>query len=202
MIKHQNKVRLLVNIRGCNGAGKSTIPILMMDDPQMYTVTKKYKGKQRKILTVFPTYGWVTLGTYFNKTGGLDVLPNNELILKSVKYAIKHFPDYDILMEGIIASTIYSTYLKLFYEVQSEYGIKVIVMNFLPPFETCLERVYQRNGGKPIKEGYVLSKYRTVERNHERFKADDICSLKIDNSRTFRDNMLKKFLKTCEKYRR
>ena len=66
--------RILVNIRGCNGAGKSTIPMSMMSDPKMFVQELKYSdGKRMGSFTVFPSYGWIALGTYFNKTGGLMV---------------------------------------------------------------------------------------------------------------------------------
>lgn len=193
--------RLLVNIRGCNGAGKSTIPISMMDDPEMYVVTKKYQGKDRKILTIFPTYGWIALGSYHNKTGGMDGFPDKVITQKALWYALKHFPNYSILMEGVLASTVYSTYSEMFKKAEKEFGVTVVILNFLPPFETCLERVYQRNGGKPIKEEAVLTKWKTVNRNVEKFKADGFYSIKIDNSRTPKESMLVKFLKFIEKYK-
>lgn len=120
----------------------------MLDDPDMYVVEKNYKGRPKKILTVFPNYGWVTLGTYFNKTGGLDGFPNKELTIKALWYALKKFPEYNVLLEGVIASTIFSTYADLFHEVQDIYpDMKIVIVNLLPPIEACLERIQQRNGG-------------------------------------------------------
>ena len=194
--------RLLINIRGCNGSGKSTIPMSMMNDPDMYVIEKPYKGKQRKILTVFPTYKWVALGTYFNKTGGLDVFPNNELTQKALWYALKKFPEYDIMMEGVIASTVFSTYSDIFHRVEEKYpNTKVIVFNMLPPFETCLERVYSRNGGKPVKEEQIENKWKIVQRNIQKFKNEGFITLKVDTSRVSKDDMLTKFLKTVNKYK-
>ena len=111
--------RMLVNIRGCNGAGKSTIPMAMMDDPDMFVQELVGSdGKKISALTVFPTYGWVALGTYFNKTGGLDTLKNNEITRMTLYAALDLFPEYDVLMEGIMASTIRSTYIDLFHEIE------------------------------------------------------------------------------------
>lgn len=195
------KNRLLVNIRGCNGAGKSTIPMSMMDDPDRYIIEKPYKGKQKKILTVFPNYKWIVLGTYLNKTGGMDTFPNNELTVKALIYAIKNFPEYDILMEGIMCSTIYSTYKDLFLRVGKEFGLKCVIVNFIPPYEVALERVYERNGGKSIKEDGVKSKYETIKRNHEKFKKDGFKVVKVDTSKILKEDMLSKFLKNIERYR-
>lgn len=194
--------RLLVNIRGCNGSGKSTIPMSMMDDPDMYVIEKPYKGKHKKILTVFPTYKWIALGTYFNKTGGLDVFPNNELTQKALWYALKKFPEYNIMMESVIASTIKSTYVNLFHEVEEKYpDTKIVVMNFVPPLEVCLNRIQKRNGGKPIKEEAVRNKWKIVNRNVQAFKDEGFVSIKVDTSKISKGDMLLTFEEKIEKYK-
>lgn len=198
--------RVLVNIRGCNGAGKSTIPMSMMDDPEMYVheITGS-DGKKISAITVFPTYGWVALGTYFNKTGGLDTFKNNAVTKLTLFAALDGFPEYDVLMEGIMASTIRSTYIDLFHEVEDYYGkkrLKVIVVSLLPPVEVALSRVYSRNGGKPIKEDAVVGKWHTVARNVEAFAEAGFTSVKVNSAKVKKQNMLPAFLKTVDKYRR
>ena len=193
--------RLLVNIRGRNGAGKSTIPISMMSDPRLEIIQKPYKGKTYKVATVFPSFGWVVLGSYLNKTGGLDTFPNNELMFKTLKWILKNYSDYNILMEGIIASTIYSTYRDLFNEIREKCpDTKIVLLFFMPPLETSIQRVYERNGGKPVKEDAIKAKYGMVSRNFEKFKRDGFCVKKIDTSKTPKDRMLTNFLKLCNKY--
>lgn len=176
--------RLLVNIRGCNGSGKSTIPLSMMDDPDLQVIEKPYKGKSRKILTVLPNWGWVVLGSYHNKCGGLDGYPDTDMVKKGVWYALKHYPEYHILMEGVLPSTVFSTYASLFQEIQEKYPEReVIVLNLMPPVEECLRRIQERNGGKPIKEDLVRSKWATVAKNADKFSEAGILSLKWDNSK-------------------
>lgn len=196
--------RVLVNIRGCNGAGKSTIPMSMMDDPEMFVQELVGSdGKKISALTVFPTYGWVALGTYFNKTGGLDTLKNNEVTRMTLYAALDMFPEYDILMEGIMASTIRSTYIDLFHEVEQAYkGLKVIIVSLLPPVEIAISRVYSRNGGKPIKEDAVRGKWETVERNAKYFAEAGFDSIRVNSAKVEKSQMLPAFLKTIEKHRR
>lgn len=175
--------KYLINIRGCNGSGKSTIPLSMMDDVKKYTVEKTYKGKKRIVATVFPTYSWVALGSYHNKCGGLDGYVDTDMIKKGLWYALKQYPEYHILMEGVIPSTVYSTYETLFRQVQQKYPERtVVVVNLLPPLEECLKRIQNRNGGKPIKEDLVSSKWSTVANNADRFSKAGILSVKWDNS--------------------
>lgn len=207
-------MRVLVNIRGCNGAGKSTIPMSMLDDLQLRVEpARKKNGKAvPPFVTVFPSYEWVALGTYYNKTGGMDTFGNkemgtNDMTAMALEYAWMRYPDYDILMEGVIASTVKSTYANLFHEYEQridEEGItprKIIIMSFLPPVNTCIERVYARNGGKPVKEEQIKGKWETVNRNVDYFKNEGFLSLRIDNSRCKKEKMLVNFLKTVEKYR-
>lgn len=196
--------RMLVNIRGCNGAGKSTIPMSMMDDPEMFVQELLGSdGKKISALTVFPTYGWVALGTYFNKTGGLDTLKNNEVTRITLYAALDLFPEYDVLMEGIMASTIRSTYIDLFHEVEDTYkGLKVIIVSLLPPVEIAISRVYKRNGGKPIKEDAVRGKWKTVERNAKYFADAGFDSIRVNSAKVKRSQMLPAFLNTVEKHRR
>ena len=184
--------RIIVNIRGCNGAGKSSIPMSMLDDPDMYVVEKPYKGKTRKIATVFPSYGWIAMGTYFNKTGGLDGFPDTNLTKKTFWYLLKKYPEYNLLMEGVIASTVFSTYAELFKQAQKRYSDReVYVVSLIPPISHCLKRIQKRNGGKPIKEELVASKWRSVRRNVDKFKSEGLMSFTWDNRGALRYGMPK-----------
>jgi len=202
-------MKLLVNIRGTNGAGKSTIPMAMLDDPKMHVVGCGYKAEKpcAPWLTVFPTYGWVALGTYRAKTGGMDTMSTNADIAFALATAWDRYPERDILMEGIIASTIKSTYAELFGNYQSMVDAeevtprKIVIMSFVPPLEVCLSRVQERNGGKPVKEDAIAGKWRTVDRNVQYFKDMGFTSLRIDNSNIKKESMFKNFLRTCDKYR-
>lgn len=195
-------MRMLVNIRGCNGAGKSTIPMSMMDDPEMYIhEIMGSDGKRISAITVFPSYGWVALGTYFNKTGGMDTLRNNETTRMTLYAALDGFPEYNVLMEGIMASTIRSTYIDLFHEVEEHYpDLKVLIISLLPPVEVAISRVYSRNGGKPINEEAVRGKWETVARNVLAFREAGFDSVRVDSSRVPKNRMLKAFLKTVRKH--
>lgn len=191
-------MRVLVNIRGCNGAGKSTIPMSMMDDPEMYVhEIRGSDGKRMSAITVFPTYGWVALGTYFNKTGGMDTLRDNWTTRMTLYAALDGFPEYNVLMEGIMASTIRSTYIDLFQEVQDYYGddLTIMIVSLLPPVEVAISRVYSRNGGKPINEEAVRGKWETVARNVAAFGEAGFTSITLNTAKIPKERMLRVFLK-------
>lgn len=191
-------MRVLVNIRGCNGAGKSTIPMSMMNDPEMYVhEIRGSDGKRMSAITVFPTYGWVALGTYFNKTGGMDTLRDNWTTRMTLYAALDGFPEYNVLMEGIMASTIRSTYIDLFQEVQEYYGddLTIMIISLLPPVEVAISRVYSRNGGKPINEEAVRGKWETVARNVAAFGEAGFTSITLNTAKIPKERMLRVFLK-------
>lgn len=194
--------RILVNIRGCNGSGKSTVPLIMAEtDEDMYVKTYDFQGKEKKLLTVFPTYKWVALGSYLNKTGGMDTLPNKEAIEYALERAIEDFPEYDILMEGILFSTTFGTYGDMFKDVE-EQGIKVLIVTLNPPLEVCLQRIQKRNGGKLIKEELVESKVRSAANSHKKYKAIGLKTVKWDTSKCSRQEVFPKFLKLTTKFKR
>lgn len=195
--------KLLVNIRGCNGAGKSTIPMSMMDDPNMFVEELRYSdGKRIGAITVFPSYGWVALGTYFNKTGGLDGIRNMECTKITLYAALGLYPEYDIIMEGILCSTVFSSYSDMFHEIEELTDRQVMVLSLLPPLEVCLERIQRRNGGKPIKEDLVSGKRESVARSHEKFKQEGFVCIRADSSKVPKDKMIQAFLKSIENHRR
>lgn len=195
--------RLLVNIRGCNGSGKSTIPLSMMDDPELCVETLYDSSGERVVsFTVFPAYGWIALGTYFNKTGGLDTVRSIEHTKLALHAALSLYPEYDVLMEGILCSTTFSSYAALYHEVEKQYKRKVIILSLMPPVEEAIHRVYKRNGGKQVKNELIESKWNAVYNSHQKFKNDGFCTVRVDSSKITKEQMLPAFLKTVEKYRR
>lgn len=196
-------MRVLVNIRGCNGAGKSTVPMMMLENEPEAEIVKGDGWKY----TVFRSQRWIALGTYKNKTGGMDTISTKAQKHAALRHAWKNYPDYDILMEGVIDSTIFSTYADLFngYQLLIDSGRisprKIIILNYLPPLDVCISRVYERNGGKPVKEEQIESKWNSVYRNADKFREAGLRSLKWDNSKVTRDQMLSKFHKIVNKYR-
>lgn len=175
-------MRIIANIRGCNGSGKSSIPMSMLDDPDMFVIYKPYKGRDKGIATVFPNYGWIALGTYFNKTGGLDGFPNKAFTEKVFWYILKHYPEYNILLKGAVASTYYGPYIEMFKAAQQKYpSHRIWVCSLIPSYKICLKRVLHRNGGKPINEQRLLHRYNYVVSSHQKFVDAGIHAFTWDN---------------------
>lgn len=174
----------------------------MMKDPDTWVWdVNTSDGKRYCSFTVFPNFGWIALGTYFNKTGGLDLIRDKETVKTCLFAALDAFPDYSILMEGILASTTFSSYANLFEEVKTRYAdTQVIILSLMPPVEVAISRVYQRNGGNPVKEDLIQAKWGMVYRSHKKFKAAGFVTIRVDSSRVPKERMLKAFLNTIGKY--
>ena len=196
----------LINVRGCNGSGKSTIVQSFKEsDPGAYEVLWEYpfdslkQTKPKVLATVFPNFHMLALGSYKIKTGGLDTFKSNDETASALDCLWD--TGYDIIMEGVISSTIRTTYVDLFNRMLIEHKIKrhVIFFNLLPPVDVCIQRVLNRNGGKPIKENLLISKYKTIERNASKFEELGFTSIKADNSEIVREETLSWFLEQINK---
>ena len=175
----------LINIRGANGAGKSTVPIQMLNtDPLAFELTYHYNNKERIMATVFPSYNYIVVGKYEGlKCGGLDTFKTTEQIFDTLDL-LWELP-YNLIMEGVISSTVFSTYKQWFECANDRHKSKrnITVASILPGEDTCINRVLQRNGGKKVKTDLIRGKYRTVERNHRKFCSTSIPAIKLDNSK-------------------
>lgn len=162
-------------------------------DEHSFEITWSYMGKERVLATVFPTYNYVALGKYSNKCGGMDGFKTTDEIRLAVETLWGL--NFNILMEGIMASTVRQTYIDLFSRLQAEKDVKrdVVVYNILPPLQVCLNRIQKRNGGKPIKEEQVASKWRTVDNNVQHFQNAGFRSLRVSNEQVPEEKTLEWF---------
>lgn len=189
----------IVNIRGCNGAGKSSVPMQMLkSDPDSFTLTFWDGKKNKEFATVLPSYKVVVLGLYRNKTGGLDGYPTNAYTENALKL-LWNLKGYNLICEGIMASTLRGFWLNLFAELQgnpNNLEREVIILSIIPPFETCLQRVIERSGNSDVKRDQIYNKWRTVERNHNIFETHEaLTAIRFDNSDYTLDDTLDWFEK-------
>lgn len=191
--------RLLVNIRGCNGSGKSTIPMMMRDsDPNTFEIDWYINSRTKVLATVFPKYNFLALGSYKNgvNCGGLDTFKLTQHTISALN--LLWCMPYNIMLEGIMASTVRQTYIDLFTSCNhnSELKRKIIMFNILPPLQVCLNRIQIRNGGKPVKEDQVNSKWKTVKNNVKHFSDVGFLSIEVSNENVSKENTIKWFLDT------
>lgn len=164
---------MLVNIRGTNGAGKTTAIRTLMElgsfrpvyglvfgpyHPQAYVGTTP--GSERQVFV---------LGRYDTPTGGCDSLPTYDLVIELLeKYAAKG----NVIFEGFQVASCYGR-IGAFME---SYGKDAVMLFLDTPLETCLQRIEARSGklrdARLIKN--VSAKFKTIERIEARVREDNI----------------------------
>lgn len=171
----------LINIRGANGTGKSTVPLLMTltDDSAVFVTNNE--GKE--ILTYSPKYELTIMGRYYTKTGGLDInIYQDKHYIAEVLRSVWADTKTNILMEGIVCSSSYGFYADLFKALQTGPNYRdVLIMNLVMELDDLEKRIMVRNGGRPIKMHYVEGKQATVKRNIKKFERDGFNSWTTNN---------------------
>lgn len=187
-----------VNIRGTGGSGKSTIIHELKErDPDVFEVFTKTDNFQKNITlcTVFPNFKILALGSYRNQCGGCDSFRVEHIA--SMNQGQNHFNklsdfygyilkildhvDMHIIMEGLLISGMYDSYVKIFRELKEVSQREIIIYSLLPPLSVCLERIKMRRNGVPVNPEHTISKYRSVVRLSAKF-AKDFKSMVVDSS--------------------
>lgn len=161
---------LIMNIRGTNGSGKSTVIFRLMDQakkvfPVDLAPYKTPKGVLRQVEgTVLEDLGVVIVGPYHTQCGGCDAIKTQDLVKEAVRKAAS-FNLKTVVFEGVLVSTIFKGYLELSRSLVKE-GHSYLWGYLDTPVETCLARIQARNGGKPIKEKLVHDKVRSIKNTY------------------------------------
>jgi len=158
--KGDGRGKLFVNCVGPNGGGKSRFGrLLALNDPEAYT----FIGEGGRFIgSVFPTFGWGSVGRYATQCGGADNL-EKATIMEAI-YRLCQTPLH-IYLDGIMVTDVRETYWEVCLGVVKNFGRKslIIVMDY--PLQTCLDRIYARNGGVGIREDKVELKYNNLQKN-------------------------------------
>lgn len=176
---------MIINLRGANGSGKSTVAYDLMAGGRSPVDLAEYitRGEKEKRVEGYGTPdGVVCVGKYLTDCGGCDSIRTQDLICDSVLRAAVLPGSEHVLFEGVIVSTIFSRYLWLDKKFE-EMGHKFVWAFLDTPVEVCLERIYKRNGGKEIKEQLVHDKIKSIKATRHKAKAIDRCVVDIDHTR-------------------
>lgn len=156
---------MIINLRGTSGSGKSTIFREVMEQIGCVETLRSSAGKIQGYLL----NGNVrVVGRYETACGGCDALPRPKGFntMDSIEELVREWaPLGHVLFEGLIVSSVFSRWLRL----SQELGKGAFVWAFLDtPLEVCIQRVYQRNGGKPFKHSKLEAKHSDCQRQIEK----------------------------------
>lgn len=168
-----------INIRGCNGSGKTTVLRSLVKSigggvvrscPEMTG-----EAAHKSIPFTFLPNGVAILGDYLPAgmgrveatTAGCDRVKTQAATKAALEWAAQQPGVEAVLFEGVVVSTIYGPWRDW---AKAHGGM---IWAFLDtPLEVCLQRIQQRNGGKPIKEDQVADKHATIQRVFDKAQAD------------------------------
>lgn len=158
--EHPKQTRLCINLKGCNGSGKSTIPMTLVSTTSRYMYLTASAEDKKPCAMYIPDLRLVILGVYSDAVncGGCDSLGDTQIVKSLLLRLWKK--DVHILFEGVIVGDIKSTFYEIMLKFSGVY-VRNIIFTFMgTKFSTCLARIQSRNGGKPINTELVKQKYK------------------------------------------
>jgi len=179
---------MIFQIRGTNGSGKSTVAASFIKADAEEVVLTNYPSPIKKdpertkpvigYISNWANYGTIcVVGPYDRQIGGLDRIPSFEVQREAIRAATK-VADH-VICEGVLASTVYSSWADFFEEMGS-----VTVIYLDTPLETCYERIRQRQieatgEAKEIKVDQVAQKVKMIESTRIKFWKRGISTLYV-----------------------
>lgn len=153
--------RYAINLKGCNGSGKSTIPMQMISSEPNSVFLTAAIGDTKPCGIYVPTTDTVILGTYMTACGGCDGLGNTQIVKQLLVQLWKK--DVHIIYEGVIVGDIRSTFYELMVGFNTVHERNLSFCFMGTRLSECLKRIQVRNGGKEINEELVRGKYRNSQ---------------------------------------
>lgn len=175
---------MLINIRGTNGSGKTTIakslmngqaPVLMATQ-QVLAPTKAEPNRMRtrEIWGTPCQYGGIILGTYQKSCGGCDEFSwkgSHDGMVTAIMWGMQNYRN--VIFEGLTVTSSYQRYVDLARFAKEKGHLSHWIM-LTVDLEECIRRVAARNY-KPTTERVrhnVTKKRQTVMNTIEKLKVD------------------------------
>lgn len=165
-------MKLIFDIRGTNGSGKTTVVRKLMGKYDFTPVIDK-SGK----IEAYVTKDIAIIGSYKNTCGGCDGIKTQDEICSRIK---KYSKKRHVIFEGVIVSTIFQRYCNLAKTLKSNY----IVVHLNTSLDTCINRIIKRRkkAGRVDLEGFnktlVADKYSSIDRACNKFKNEGVQVIK------------------------
>lgn len=176
---------MLLNIRGTNGSGKTTVakslmlprPVepVLMSKQEVVSPTKSDPNRIR-IREVWGTpcqYDGIILGTYKKSCGGCDEFSwkgSHDGMVEAIKWGMKHYRH--VIFEGLTVTSSYQRYVDLANYAHQNHGWLSHWIMLQVSLEECIRRVGARNGRETTDRVIenVTKKNRTVDTTVEKLR--------------------------------
>ena len=182
----------VVQIKGANGSGKSTIAFQLLNtsDDVVYT----------EYATILRDIGWILIGKYVHgrvTSNGCDKLGTVDAIKNAIIMAVECWPEFHVLFEGMMISTIKSTFYDFLLRLSDTHGIQpvFVIMDATP--DGCLRRLSSRGTRKvDLKIDNIVGKCNLVGRHAHGYDQHLVKWFPVENVEL--DDMLLVFLDLVE----
>ena len=173
---------MITNLRGTSGSGKSTVGHYLVDTYKGEEIYEDGWNKTKPRLVGYKLPGGLTvLGSYRAAGGGADTFsPRDQLpqLIRNHAEQAEH-----IFFEALVISSTVPKYVDLADELKFT---NPFVFAFLDtPVDLCIQNVYTRNGGKPIKEDNIRGHHRYMTRVAQRLRDAHQSVVAIDHTDAF-----------------
>ena len=180
---------LFLQISGCMGTGKTTAARTFIREKGGFRVEFMNVFGKEYPYTFNPTENIVVCGRYDrNICGGIDGTIHDSNVVKQYVMQILRLKPKLIVFEGVMYGLTYkfSSELAMICRLNG-YEYKAIVL--APDFNVLLERIYERNGGKPIKVDSLNKNYMSSIRSSQKLKDSGVFVKFIDTAKIPKEDM-------------
>ena len=178
----------LIQIRGCNGSGKTTMMRQFVEKHNLSIKEIKVNNIQT-FISSSEDMKTIVLGKYDRKTGGCDLYKNADHVVKTIYQLIKEYRPNTILFEGLIYGLTFKFAKELADNVKNYgYDYKGICL-YLDP-EEAIKRIYIRNGGKDINQEYIYNKTKSFLTSYNKLKEANYNVKLYDTSKVAINNLI------------
>jgi energy-coupling factor transporter ATP-binding protein EcfA2 len=183
----------IAQIKGSNGSGKTTIVQQLMG--LSHEISQLQTENGIVLATCFDTIKWAAIGPYdlSKKMGGCDCLNNIDLIKQAILTVRQECSDYWIVFEGMMISTIKTTFYNFLAELSFNDSIEPVMVILRTDVDGCLRRIAGRGTMKPdLNIGNIRTKCELVLRHAQEYDPRVVRYIDVDAVAC--SGMLTKFL--------
>lgn len=130
------------------------------------------------LATVLDDKGWCVIGKYAagSKMGGCDGMDTIIEIKRAILASLNVYPGYNVLFEGMMISTIKSTFYDYLLRLEAARGIQPVFVILVTPADACIRRLQERG---------------TIKADLKRENIIHKCISVVDHAKTYDDGYVR-----------
>lgn len=172
----------VVQLKGSNGTGKTTLVKQLGAMSEDWTWVTWPDGTV--YATVFDNVRWAAIGKYDpdKPMGGCDLMPSIEAIKRAILDVRRNYPDHWIVFEGMMISTIKSTFYEFLTSLQTK-DVQTLFVVLKSTPEGCVKRIQGRGTMKPgLKVDNVAQKCEMIVRHAKEYDPTLVRWINVDDT--------------------